>query len=739
MPRATTRSRTPGRRHGGIACVAILALVPTLLTACATEKKRAAFFESARQQAALGDTPSPRPFDTLYGPEAERGAVPEIEGFTQRGSGQFVQTSVAPTPLGRVQIAETGNGEFTLNFADADLREVIRTMLQDSLETNYTIDPRIQGTVTLQTSRPLSRDQLLPTLEEILRLNGAAIVEAGSLFRIVPLEEAGRMAPNLSFNDIRGRGLSVRVIPLRFVAASEIEGLLQAFSSVAGGTTVDSARNLVFVAGTRQELNNLSNLVSVLDVDWMKGMSFALKPLKSTGPETMIAELEQILLNPSGPDLANLLRFVSIERMNAVLVISKQPRYLDEALRWIARLDQGGTDQQRLHVYYVQNRRAADLAEVLGQIFGVETSILGDTTSSLAPGLTPVTLSSEPSLEGVPETEVAPSPGGPSGLGGGPSGRSATGLGGLGEVRIIADTESNSLVTLASATDYRAVEAALKQLDILPLQVLIEATIAEVTLTDQLDFGLRWFFQEGNSEFSFSDLATNALSAAFPGFNYVFQSSDARVALNALKKITDVNVLSAPSIVVLDNQTAKLEVGDQVPVTTRSSVSTTDADAPSVNEVDQRDTGVILTVTPRVNAGGLVILEVVQEVSDAIATTTSNIDSPTIQQRKLESTIAIQSGATVALGGLVRDRVEETVNGIPLLMDIPVLGNLFKARNDNKTRTELLVLLRPRVIRNSDDSRALTDELRRKLPGIFPPEDEPEPEEEVEEGSPGGT
>ena len=738
MPKGTSRCRTPGRRPGGLLGVTAAAICATVLAACATEtKQRSDFFKSAHQQAALADTEPSQPPGTLYGPEAERGAVREIEGFTQRGSGKLVQASLAPRPLGQVQLAENGAGEFTLNFADADLREVIRTMLQDVLETNYTLDPRVQGTVTLQTSRPLSRAQILPTLEEILRLNGAALVESSGLFRIVPLEEAGKAAPNLSFDDIRVRGLSVRVIPLRFVAAGEIEGLLQAFSSVAGGITIDAARNLLFVAGTRQELSNLSSLVSVLDVDWMKGMSFALKPLKSTGPETMIVELEQILLDPAGPDLSSLLRFVPIERMNAVLAIAKQPRYLDEALRWIERLDQGGTDQQRLHVYYVQNRRAADLAEVLGQIFGVETSILGDTTSSLAPGLTPVTLSGEAPVEGGPEVEIAPPPSLPP-RSGGPSASGSTGLGGLGEVRIIADQESNSLVTLASTTDYRAVEAALKQLDILPLQVLIEATIAEVTLTDELDFGLRWFFQAGDNEFNFSELTQTAIGASLPGFNYVFDSGDAVVALNALKDITDVNVLSAPSIVVLDNQTAKLEVGDQVPITTRSSISTDDPDARTVNSVEQRDTGVLLTVTPRVNASGLVILEVVQEVSDAVQTDTSDIDSPTIQQRKLESTIAIQSGATVALGGLVRDRIEETVSGIPLLMDIPVLGNLFKNRNDIRDRTELLVLLRPRVIRNPDDARALTDELRRKLPGIFPPEEERDPEE-AEEGSPAGT
>ena len=709
-------------------------LLALSLTACESDDGRGNLFDPIRQRAALATTSQDSPYGSrpVRDPEAE---AARVKPFAMRGSGAFVDTAYRPPPGGRVQIAQAGPGEFTLNFADADLREVIRAMLQDSLETNYTLDPRVQGMVTLQTSRPLSREQILPTLEEILRLNGAALVEGDGIFRIVPIEEAGRAAPNLSFNDLRGRGLSVRVVPLRFVSAPEIEGLLESFGPVAGGLRVDAGRNLVFLTGTRQELNSLSNMISVLDVDWMKGMSFALQPLKATAPDTMISELEQIFEDPSGPKLSGLLRFVPIERMNAVLVISKQPRYLDEALQWIARLDQGGGDQKRVHVYYVQNRRAADLAEVLGQIFGVETATFGDSTADLAPDLTPITLSTGE----APGGEAAPPPPAPP-LGGGPSaGGEGASLAGLGEVRIIADEESNSLVTLASSADYEVVAAALRQLDILPLQVLIEATIAEVTLTEDLEFGVRWFFQEGNSEFTFSDLAEGAIGAVFPGFSYVFSSSDARIALNALDGLTDVEVLSAPSLVVLDNQTGKLEVGDQVPVATRSSVSTTDPDAPTVNEVEQRDTGVILTVTPRVNAGGLVILEVVQEVSDAVQTESSAIDSPTIRKRKLESTIAIQSGETVALGGLIRNEREDVSRGIPILSDIPILGNLFTAVDDQDVRSELIVLLRPVVIRDSSDARAITDELQRKMRTIFPDFEEPASEAEEEEGGPAGT
>jgi len=295
--------------------------------------------------------------------------------------------------------------------------------------------------------------------------------------------------------------------------------------------------------------------------------------------------------------------------------------------------------------------------------------------------------------------------------------------------RIVADTRNNALLIYATAQEYELVEAALQKLDIVPLQVMIEATIAEVTLNDALKYGLEWFFDIGNHNVTFStaDVRTstpkpnNLIFTQVPGLSWLFATSDVRVVLHALTAITDVNVISSPTLLVLDNEPARLQVGDQVPIAVRSAQSLTDVDAPIVNEIEYRDTGVILDIIPRVNSSGLVLLDIIQEVSDvgatssAAGTTVTEGISPTISQRRIASTVAVNSGETIALGGLIRDSNTETVTGVPLLSDIPILGNLFKTTTDIKRRTELLVLLTPRVVRNSGDARTITEDLRRRL------------------------
>jgi general secretion pathway protein D len=271
------------------------------------------------------------------------------------------------------------------------------------------------------------------------------------------------------------------------------------------------------------------------------------------------------------------------------------------------------------------------------------------------------------------------------------------------------------------------IEAALQRLDIVPMQVLIEATIAEVSLTDQLRYGLQWFFSVGNGSISLNESGEVFNQELFenpgqnppgsPGFNFLFGGTDARVILNALSDVTNVNVLSAPHLLVQDSRTARLSVGDQVPIPLRSSVSVVNPEAPIVNDIEYRDTGVILRITPRVNAGGLVSLDIAQEVSDVVSNTSSNIDAPVIQQRSIQSSVAVQDGDSVALGGLIRDSLGEGETGIPVLSDIPILGNLFKTTTEQHRRTELLVLLTPRVIGNRAQARAVTDELRRRLGG----------------------
>jgi general secretion pathway protein D len=333
----------------------------------------------------------------------------------------------------------------------------------------------------------------------------------------------------------------------------------------------------------------------------------------------------------------------------------------------------------------------------------------GTVLDSAAPG---TTVTPRASGSGSP---AASSVSTPSSSGLGSSGGNSSGGPGP---RIVADEKNNALVIFAQPRQYRMIEAAIKKLDVVPVQVMIEATIAEVTLTDQLRYGLQFFFQKGNNAFSLSQLASGAVNSVFPGFNYVFASGNSRVVLDALSSVTNVHVLSAPQLMVLDHQTATLQVGDQVPIAVQQARSTIDPNAPIVNSIELRNTGVILRVTPRVNSTGMSTLVVDQEVSDVARTTTSNIDSPTIQQRRISSVVAVGDGDTIALGGLIRENRTIGKDGLPVLSDIPILGNLFSANSDTTNRTELLILLTPRVIKNRADAQAVTEELRSRLSDI---------------------
>jgi general secretion pathway protein D len=286
--------------------------------------------------------------------------------------------------------------------------------------------------------------------------------------------------------------------------------------------------------------------------------------------------------------------------------------------------------------------------------------------------------------------------------------------------RITADETNNAIIVYGTPHDYAVVEDALRRLDIPPMQVLIEAAITEVSLTDDLRFGVQWNFQTGSSNFALSEGTTISPTRILPGFSYFYSGNDISATLNALEQRTNVKVISAPKLLVLNNQTAALQVGDQVPVQTQSSVST-DGNSPIINSIQYRDTGVILRVTPRVNAGGLVLLDISQEVSDVSNTTTSEINSPTIATRRIATTVAVQDGQVIALGGLFRNSQTFGKNGLPILSRIPVLGSMLFGNTKNmQRRTELIVLIKPRVVRSIDDGRAITEELRAKLRTLEP-------------------
>ena len=672
--------------------------------------------EAAGKPATAGDQP--------IAAEAPREAdVSEII----RGTGKFIDRKAAA----RSAVAVTPTGDITLNFADADIREVVRSVLGDTLGANYVLSPKVQGKVTAHTSRPLPRSALLATLENILRLHGAVLVEADGVYKVLPASEAtsGAIRPRLG-KGARGRGFGVQIVPLEFIAAAEMEKILQPFTITGSILRVDKARNLLLLAGTRQELGNLLDIVGIFDVDWLAGTSVALVQLKYTETKDVIEDLAKVFGNQSDGPMAGLVRFEPIERLNAVLVMSARPAYLKKVQDWIARFDRTGDEAgRRLFVYFVENGRAVDLAATLGQIFGTAAAP-APARAALAPGLKPVEVRTEKTVVRTTAKpgEKPPDTGQPRPMGAkktpAPKGAKAAAISieGESEIRIIADEANNALVILATLADYRMVEAAIKRLDIVPLQVLIEVTIAEVTLNDDLKYGIEWFFRSGSASFTLTDGVDSTIDQLFPGFSFFLNTAGADVVLNALETVTDINVISSPQLMVLDNQTAVIQVGDQVPIATQQTSDVTGAVLATtlVSNIQLIDTGVILRVTPRVNAGGLVTMEIEQEVSNVVSTTTAGVLAPTIAQRRITSTVAVQSGQTVALGGLITESRTKTTSGIPILSSLPLIGPLFGVRIDDTDRTELLVLITPRVVRNMEEARAVTDELRRRMRAVRP-------------------
>jgi general secretion pathway protein D len=677
----------------------LAALLPTLLLGCAEPGARRDPFAGLRAEAEAAPGPL-RPEAAASGrfaaTEPDR---PPVRGFVRRGGGAGL-----PTPGG----GEGPPGDFTINFEGANLREVVRAMLEDGLGANYVLDPAVSGSVTMRTNRPLRREEILPTLEEILRLNDAAIVDRGGVFSILPGDAVGRAAPVLTARDAAARGLSIRVTPLRFVTVADVREVLSAFEPIAGGVTYDPRRNLVFSIGTAEEQRTIAEILQVLDANAFAGRSLALQPLRHADPEAVGEELSDIF--GGGEPI----RFLPINRLGAVLIIAEAPGLMEDARALARSLDQIGAETPQLYVYAVENRDASELAQMVGGLLGVDVTVSGGGRSgALGPGLTAETTGDDAALAAADAGAPAPAPA----SGGGP--------GAEGVVRIAADEGGNAIVALATADGARRVESALRRLDRQPLQVMIQATLAEVVLNDRLEFGVRWFFESGNWSGGFSDFADGAVGAVFPGFSAVFETADIRVALSALDQVTDVRLLSSPTLMVLDNETARLQVGDQVPVTTRSSTSVTDPQAPIVTETEFRDTGVILTIRPRVNDSGLVMLDIRQEVSEVVPS--GDADNPTFSQRVVESSVAVDSGDTVAIGGLIRESDSRSRAGLPGLSRIPILGAAFGGSEFQGARTELIVLLTPRVVRNQRDARAATAELRDKLRGVFGPPPETYP------------
>lgn len=627
-----------------------------------------------------------------------------------RGSGNFVNLGQA----GRSTAAEPAPGDITLNFQGSDIAEVVKTIMGDILQLNYSLDDRVRGQVYLQTSRPIKREALLPILESLLQTQGAALIQRNNLFEIVPATEVSSASLNPRLALAAEHGYQMLILPMRYIGAREMEKILEPIKPRQGLLVVDDRRNTLTLIGTRDELQNIRDTVNIFDVDQLRGMSVGLFRLQATSADIMVNELQAIFGDQAEGPLSGMVRYLPIERLNALLVITPQERYLTDARIWIERLDRAENPRGlNMYVYNVQNGRADNLAELLDQLFENQRR-----NSHGQDGIRP---RASRTTESPTEEQTQAADNTVSNL----ADLQAPHLD-VGDVSIIADPERNALVVMASSADYEKVEQAIKRLDIQPLQVLVEATIVEVSLEDELRYGLQWFFKNnlGGGRTGAGAVGTLPIPSPFDGgiaasATYeVFNASGTRALLTALASDSKLNVVSSPSLMVLDNHTATIRVGDQVPVRTSETTNTSSDNLNITSNIQFKDTGVLLEVTPRVNAGGMVVLEIAQEVNDVSPTTTSGIDSPTITQRKIDTRVAIQSGETLVLGGLIRENKAQDSQGVPGLRHVPVLGWLFGNSGTNVRRTELVVLITPTAVTNQQDARAVTQEYRQKLQDI---------------------
>lgn len=741
----------PALVRSAVALLSLALLSP--LAACGEPELRgqAAFDQAMLRLQAAGQRPLP------YQPVAAPGFIaPPSAAATRRPT--VIDPAAEPRGLQRAApsgLAPAGTGMVTLNFVEAGLPQAVQTVLGDLLGADYTIDPRVSGSVTLQTQRPVPEEAALSLLESALEANGAALLRgSGGGYRVVPLDSALQSGPpvTLRMPGVRaGPGFAILALPLAHARAADLQRVLQPLAPRGGSVTADETRNILLLAGTGPQLATLAEAAQSFDVGWIRNQSLALLPLDSAPAALVAQELNTLFASEGGGREG--LRVVPVARLNAVLVMATQPQQLERVRRWVRSLDAAGMgNAPQLFVHPVQYVRASELAATLRQLLqggggrGEAGALLapGQTAAqALAGGVAPITdaplggagvaqgggqgtgNSAAPGLPGGPPPGSLPGGGPGAGLPGYPPGGGGGESGGLpaAPVRIVADEAQNALIVYASQTDWRLVERAVMALDRPPSQVAIDAVIAEVTLNQGLEYGLSWFFRTGRFSFALAQNATGVIAQSFPGFNLLYSGgADAGAVLEALASVTEVRVISSPQVMVLSNQTARLRVGDSVPIVTQQATGGGVTDTRIVNSVSLRDTGVSLDVTPRVNSAGGVLLDVDQDVSDAVATTTSGIDSPTIQQRRLRTVVSVPSGETVALGGLIREADSNSRSGLPYLLDIPIIRDLTGTRSRDRRRTELLVLLTPRVVQSAEELRRATEELRLRMLNMAPRE-----------------
>jgi general secretion pathway protein D len=695
---------------------------------------------------------------------------------------QGLPTPVAPERrlLPSPAAPAASGGMISLNFTRADLVEIIHIIAQH-LRLTYTIDPEVKGTVTINSAEPLKAEDLLPIFHQVLRMNGAVAVRSGNLYRIVPIKDGKSIARPAGQS--REDSFALQIVPVHYFTVMEMKRLLTPFL-MSGGEIVENPRgNFLIIIDLPSNIQRLVEIAELIDVQVFAGTRMEIYQPKVASAEELAQEMIKIMqsFSASVPQTESFnAQFIALPRINQLLVISHSEAAWTYAKRWIDRIDVVAEGPgRRIFIYPVENSKAADLADVLGQALGLPTSTarasspslqtlhratpggggtgtstgMGRTTSSTsgfgttsqtggAPfsGFAAIPAPGQPAPQVSPAPFPLPVPGQPrpgTPTPGAPGVPGAPGAKPEEQLRIVADPGTNSLIIYGTAQEFQNIRNILRDLDAVPRQVLMDVLIAEVTLSNDEFFGIDYEIGQGNRTIfnqtfgsrgsvltgvlgGLAGLAEGETIRSFPGgiSGIIGSSQTVRALVNALQKDSRARILSSPSVLATDNKPARIQVGSEEPVAT-GSITTQVGTAASSTTIQYRNTGRIVTIIPQVNSQGLVNLQILAEVSQrGLPVVIGQDQFPSFDTRQAETTAIVQNGDTLVIGGIITEDKNRSRSGIPYLMDLPVFGRFFGSTDDSVRRTELIMLITPNVIRNRQESKVVTEEFKAKLSAV---------------------
>lgn len=586
----------------------------------------------------------------------------------------------------------TANISFS-NFRDASLLDVV-DILARRLQINYVVDPAVpDGSVTVNTYGALGEADLFPLLETILRMNGAAAVRVGNTVRIVRLDDAPRMPIDARQDGAdlpEDERLVLNVIRLRHASAAELSEILEPFLGPGGRYAVVDSANALLVLDNSRNMQRTMDLVELFDAEELVDQKMRLFVIENSLATTLASELEEIFQTIPSAARYDAIRFLPLPRIGALLAVSPSEQHMDEAASWIQQLDQSAVSGGRRNfIYRAQYGEAANLAATVQQLYsGTPTvSEAGGGTDSLASLNTETSMMSEPSL------------------------------------RIVADTINNLVLVQATKQEWEAVRGTLLALDTAPRQVLIDAKIYEVSLTDSLSSGVSAYLRSRSKDPAVRRLGVGLRPSGVANLSIgalVNNTRELAIFLEGSAEEGRTKVISAPSLIATDNIPAEIVVGQTIPTLSSQAVvggAFSEGSSLFTNTVSNVQTGVRLSVTARVNASGIVTLRIMQEVSTPTGITGA-IQSPTIDRRNVSTQVTVKDGDTVAIGGIIQETSIFNSSRVPILGRIPVLGRAFGSTEETTSKTELIVLLEPRVIYDQNQIASATDELRSRLESL---------------------